>query len=562
MPDDVERQLAAFGETLRARSSESITRSTQDATGSPGEPGVPTSTPRRWWAVAGAAAIVLAAIAGFVALDRRTQDDSDITPIDTSDAMPITVEPPPATVTDPESMTSNTPETTEPTDTLPEAEPAAGRWTQECAEQIGTMRSYPADLRDLDQPFGPLAPEPSLRVVYPEPTTDLPGFSAPVSHVARVPWGTLIRLTSPSPEHQVVAVVNDDGSIRWRRCLPDSSGWLSNVDGEAGVAHLKVYPTATQAEEWWTFDLATGNHVASDRPPAGVEATEPPPAEIGFFFDPASSHLRRVGSDDAQRWERVDLADTPGEGFRVDAEWPKRSGQPALVRACLAATVDPEGEGYCDYALLGIDPDDGSTVWQLDGNYGVSLVADGYAIVTDPGGPESTYQLIDLRTGERVPDGISDAPGAFLAECCGGGDYNRVEREDSVAWTIASHWLDVWFPADHPGPGVTVDLFGGATDPSITATRHWINVDSDCGDERCTPIRSIGRGFSPGSTVTVRCWQADGVDWTQVGEEAELAVGPDGSAAVDGPCVAPMNLTGMTAYRVTFDDIASNAVDG
>ena len=80
-------------------------------------------------------------------------------------------------------------------------------------------------------------------------------------------------------------------------------------------------------------------------------------------------------------------------------------------------------------------------------------------------------------------------------------------------------------------------------------------------DEWCTLHRVIGRGFTPGRDVDVRCWRSDGGEWTQVGESTTVTISADGTAAVD-TCLAPMSLTGEHAYRVSFDDVSSNAVDG
>lgn len=547
MPDDLERGLAAFGQTLGARSSEPIRPDRPAAVGATGTSEPPSSN-RRWWAVAGAAAIVLAAVGGFVVVSGRGDERPDIAPIDSGDTVPVTVEPAPPS-SEPPDTTRDATVTTQPD------EPAAvaGPWTRECVEELGEPREYGPD-EFVGEPFGPLAPEPGLRILYPDSAVADGTFSAPVSSVSRIPGGTLIRLTSAATEQgQIVVVVDDDGSIRWRRCIPDIYGWSSVVDGAAGVAHLQVYPMTTNEQEWWTFDLATGEHDIGEPQELPAEWPEP---EIAFTGDWPDQALRRVGTDGTERWRRDDLIDPGDEGFRVAGSG--IDGHPVLVRACIG---DRDQGGQCRRGLLGLDGDDGSTVWQLDDDFGVSLIADGYAIVTDPDGPGSTYQLIDLDTGARVPDGISGAPGAFLAECCGGYDYNRVERDGALAWSVASHWLDVWFPADRAGPGVAVDVLGASATPSVTAQRHWTLV-RDCPGGPCSSIRTIGRGFSPGTTVTVRCWWNDGDGWEQVGGSAELQVGPDGSVAADGPCGAPLDAWSEVdvGVRVTFDDVPSNII--
>lgn len=65
MPDDLERQLEAFGATLESSTGEPI------RTGAP-VPAIAGSRPsRRWWSIAGAAASVLAVVVGLVALNGR-----------------------------------------------------------------------------------------------------------------------------------------------------------------------------------------------------------------------------------------------------------------------------------------------------------------------------------------------------------------------------------------------------------------------------------------------------------------------------------------------------------
>lgn len=518
------------------------------------------STTRRWWAVAGAAVVVAALVVGIVALNRG-DDGSDSAP-DTTTTTPDDVSlpsDPASATTEPVPTTSAASPPTDPPDTT-SAPARPGPWSRECVEVAGSEQDF-GDDEFADVPFGPLAPEPALRILYPEGTSRDGSFTPPVSDVARVPNGTFVRVNSGEVgDGLVVAVVDDDGSVRWRRCVEGLYGVASVVDAAAGLAHVQLFPADGDVGAWWTFDLASGERTEDTDAPAGSVPDEEP-QELRFTYEDQRAVLQRVASDGTEVWRRADLFDPGDEGFRIHVSSPE-SGHPMLVRAC---TTDPAASAEvgagCEQALLGLDPADGRTIWQLDGNYGVSLVADGYAIATDPDGPPSTYQLIDLDTGSRVPGGVSAAPGAFLSECCGGGDYNRVERGGAVAMSVATDWLDVWFPADRPGLGTTVDLLGTIATPQLTARRSWIAADGGCGDEWCTLHRVIGRGFTPGRDVDVRCWRSDGGEWTQVGESTTVTISADGTAAVD-TCLAPMSLTGEHAYRVSFDDVSSNAVDG
>lgn len=68
MPDDLERQLVAFGRTLQAETGEIIISDEPVPTGSMW------NGPRRWWAIGGAAACVVAVIAGITLVARPLSD--------------------------------------------------------------------------------------------------------------------------------------------------------------------------------------------------------------------------------------------------------------------------------------------------------------------------------------------------------------------------------------------------------------------------------------------------------------------------------------------------------
>ena len=78
MPDEIERELQAFGLTLEEQSAEPIR---------PGSPAVasPVRRPsRRWWAVGGAAACLMAVVAGLAVANRRPADDPVAAPATTN----------------------------------------------------------------------------------------------------------------------------------------------------------------------------------------------------------------------------------------------------------------------------------------------------------------------------------------------------------------------------------------------------------------------------------------------------------------------------------------------
>ena len=345
---------------------------------------------------------------------------------------------------------------------------ASAVWSVPCVDQAGTASDVRSDPY-VGRAFGPLAPDPGLTVRLPlQPSK--PGWSDPVSSVARVPGGMFVSVVGASPggpSERIVAIVNDDGSLRWRRCLTDVTGWQAVPDAERGVIDVEIVAVGGSGSEWWAFDLVTGNSqpetAQSGETLEAAAAAQYSAADVTFDFSVpvTESNLRRTDSTGTILWERNDLYDPGGEGFRSSSTQTKGADTVALVRACVG---QPLGSGtdadpsICPHALLGVDTADGSTRWQLDGDFAVSLVADGYAIIADASSQPASYQLLDVFTGAIVPDGISAEPDAFLSECCGGYDYHRVEADGPIAWTIARDVLKVWYPADLPGTGNTVDL--------------------------------------------------------------------------------------------------------
>ena len=287
-----------------------------------------------------------------------------------------------------------------------------------------------------------------------------------------MPGGLFISLQGYTPaagNQRIVAVVDDGGAVRWRRCLNDMNGWASVVDTQRGVIDVEAIPAGQTDPEWWAFDLLTGEsqvgteRSADDLTAAAMAGDPQPDVDFDLTDTPGEATLRRVNADGEVLWRRDDLYGTSMEGFRTSNSETNGTDDVTLVFGCVGQPIDPYAtnmDELCPFALVGIDTNNGRTVWQVDGSYAVSLIADGYAIVT----PIPTYgassELLDVFTGQIVPDGVSSEPNAFLEECCGGYDYNRVEGDGAIAWTVATDVLNVWFPADLPGPGTTLDLLG------------------------------------------------------------------------------------------------------
>ena len=247
------------------------------------------------------------------------------------------------------------------------------------------------------------------------------------------------------------------------------NGWASVVDTQRGVIDVESIPNGQTDPSWWAFDLLTGEsqveteRSADDLTSAAMAGDPQPDVDFDLTDTPGEATLRRVNADGEELWRREDLYGSSMEGFRTSSNQTNGTDDVAVVFGCVGQPIDPYATNMderCPFALVGIDTNNGRTVWQLDGSYAVPLVADGYAIVTPIPTSGASSELLDVFTGQIVPDGISAEPNAFLEECCGGYDYNRVEGDGAIAWTVATDVLNVWYPAHLPGPGTTLDLLG------------------------------------------------------------------------------------------------------
>lgn len=467
----------------------------------------------------------------------------------------------------PSSSPTSTPATTDAAAETTTTEPSsAPMWARECTEKIGAADVEPVESFASEE-FGPLAPEPGLRIVYPI-GEQAESWSVPVSSVMRVPGGTLVSLTSSGPDgsERVVAVVDDSGSVRWRRCFVEMYGSFGIVDTERGVVDLEMVPADGQGPRWWAFDLRTGESQVEPED-LGAELTAEATAamavrtDVGFIVDGGmpSSWLQRFDEDGALLWERPDLTALGGEGFQTEVT----DDGIVLVRACVGSPRDDSATDWppCPLALLGVDMTDGRTLWQRDGLNYPWLVAGHYAIVSrgQTEGDEASV-LLDTRTGEVVPGGVSDSPSVFRTECCGGYEYNRVEASGAVAWTIATYVLNVWFPAAFPGSGATVDLFGPSGTPEIEAhVIGWTDTGTACAAVGCDQIAAALFGFEPGTTVELTCrWQSEG-EWLDLDSPpVNVAIAPDGSGYVAEVCATDQ--MAQAVQVLTADGLESNVL--
>lgn len=443
-----------------------------------------------------------------------------------------------------------------------------GVWSRKCIDLKGTGTEPPADEYE-GRAFGPLAPEPGLQILYPF-APPVPMYSDPISSVRRVPDGVLVSLQGYLPSvgsQRIVAVVNDAGAVRWRRCLSDVTGWASVLDVDRGVIDLEIGADDGQSSEWWAFDLLTGeSHLETERSAEELAAAAagqyvPSGVEFDRSAAPGSATLRRVDANGAVLWQRDDLFEMVGEGFRVSGRQSNGSDDVTVVFACVGSPVDWDAINPaqpCPFALLGVGTEDGETRWQLDGSFQVSLIADGHAIVTSRGSGGAIAELIDVFTGEVIAGGVSSEPDAFLEECCGGYDWNRVENDGAVAWSIATDVLNVWYPSDSPGAGGQVDLLGPASTPQVVARfAGMTDQPVGCSQTLCWQLHAAGAGFAPGEQVTVSCWIDRGDGWAEQPEAVTATAAADGSVFVEAGC-HPGQRAGQV--KLTIDGIDSNTL--
>ncbi len=197
----------------------------------------------------------------------------DLTSLDALEAQITGVDPDTTPTTEPAPTDTSTPTTsptTEPDDTVPETAAADERWTPTCVDQFGSGGS-PSPDDGLDE-FGPLGAVPGLDI-------ELPAYRSPeqtgpgdvTASVGRVDGGVAV-LTRPAEGEDtaayVMSVVDDDGSVRWRRCVDDAFGSSMLSSTNADLLVVSEYQPGTQSGPLWrVFDLTSGRDAGSfDRP--------------------------------------------------------------------------------------------------------------------------------------------------------------------------------------------------------------------------------------------------------------------------------------------------------
>jgi hypothetical protein len=127
-----------------------------------------------------------------------------------------------------------------------------------------------------------------------------------------------------------------------------------------------------------------------------------------------------------------------------------------LIRGCTEAVPIA---GICDAAaFLGVDAETGSELWRREGNHGVSVAAEGFAIAageTYKTGGNWSHVMIDVTTGEPI-EGQAWPEMPFIVGCCGEPVFTTLDG--GVVLTSDGSGVDVYVPAAAATPTVDVAL--------------------------------------------------------------------------------------------------------
>ncbi len=382
----------------------------------------------------------------------------------------VTTEPAPV-----DSLPTTTPPTSEPDDTVPEAAVTDDRWSPTCADLTGSGNRPAADT-GLDE-FGPLGAVPGLDIVLPlYRSPELTEATTPYVAIDRVDGGVVV-LARPFDGQEsnayVLSVVDDDGAIRWRRCLDGAyAGRLLASPGAADVT-VGEYPPAngSDAATWHTFDLTTGLDRESLAVPFGFDAfvVDGPYAVFGPNEDritddddrlavldlrsgeldeipfppnlgiPAFRHEFQLVDDDAEVFrvlQRVDGSQTPVRGVWADGAW--RTDDATILDAAGITAVNTFEDGGWE-GRDGL----GGMVWSrpdlLDirmegfhsGESGPTTVVNACREQTDSGCVDGSLVGIDTATGET----LWERPGLRGASAIGDG-FAIITNDTSDGWEM------------------------------------------------------------------------------------------------------------------------------
>ena len=330
-----------------------------------------------------------------------------------------------------------------------DGEPSAATSTTSTASSSTT--EVPSD----DGRFGPLGEQPSLVVTVPEA-----GPEAPTISTARVQGGTAIVVLpyyeDAGDTRPLLAVVDDDGSVRWSRSLDGEGGFIWSFDGGLLVGTDVIDPAdgsliSSAAEHIGdryihdvegAYALLGDPEMPGDEPVVAVDLLTgeegPLPSDdglqAGFDYGEDEGGLRAKDGDGDIVWTRTELRYPPLEGSYI-----VHDDETVVATVCTDMTPDYE----CTYKLLGIDLASGDDLWSQDGFFTVGEGGDGHVLII---GEDRVWRMLDMRTGEPVDGQEWRDPDAFYQGCCGEGQYRHTARFGDTVVVVDETEVRIWFP--------------------------------------------------------------------------------------------------------------------
>jgi hypothetical protein len=186
--------------------------------------------------------------------------------------------------------------------------------------------------------------------------------------------------------------------------------------------------------------------------PADLDAARP--VYTNFLYSVGGGLAGFDGTGD-ELWRRDDLLPVPAEGFAVAL-----SDGVVLARVCTGPPSD-DGVDFCPgRKMVALDAATGDTLWEREGWWTASVVADGRAMMSGPFDTGSAapvpWEVVDLRSGERVSGRTWTEPWRFGIDCCDG--PAGVTWNGGVVVSIDEDTVELWYPEARSTPLVVVDL--------------------------------------------------------------------------------------------------------
>ncbi|MCU1487869.1 MAG: hypothetical protein JWN67_4615 [Actinomycetia bacterium] len=359
--------------------------------------------------------------------------------------------------------------------------------------------------------FGPLGAAPSIVVHLPRTGRDV----AHPDQLPRVAWGRLHGATvvsaapgeSSDAATSMVTAVDDDGRVRWTRCVDGTVTALGTGD-HADVVLVVVYPLPGRAaytkdgatllldaadghqrdrldrtddvyatSSTWALigrtdtdsstpkiltlvDLTTGER---------TDVTPPPPTNHAVTFELTDDGEPRYGGsvwrggrwlpepdpptvvsfDDSTQPSTLVAKTGDAVEWRVPIERPPLEGRGVVQddRSVVVWSCGPrDGQGQCRLDLVGVDVGSGRVLWTEPARsrqQQILGVGGDDVFLAESG---DTWVMRRMRTGQPIEGQRWTDRSAFLQGCCGDYDHYRAERFGGAVLVLSQSDVRIWFP--------------------------------------------------------------------------------------------------------------------